>query len=65
MPEPGRFPLQPDLPEPPDIPEAPSPLWFWVKEDIERLRREMADFKKRIEGLEGRMSALEQMLAQE
>ncbi len=54
----------PPLPEPPEVPDAPSPLWFWVKEDIEALRREMAAFKKRLEGLEGRVSALEQMVRQ-
>lgn len=55
----------PPLPEPSDFPEVPSPLWFWVKEDLEALRKDMADLKKRLEGLEGRVAALEQMLRQE
>jgi hypothetical protein len=52
------------MPEPSEIPDAPSPLWFWVKEDLEVLRRDLADLKKRLEGLEGRVSALEQLLSQ-
>ncbi|MFQ5838295.1 MAG: hypothetical protein ACE5HJ_05880 [Thermoplasmata archaeon] len=54
----------PPLPEPSEIPEAPPPLWFWVKEDLDVMKREMADLKKKVKGLEGRVSALEQMLRQ-
>lgn len=50
------------MPEPSEIPEAPSAYWFMVKQDLEALKEHVSDLTKRLEGLEGKVSALEQVL---
>lgn len=70
MPATGGIPSAPSIPQPgipePEIPEPsslPPPssnaLWFWVKEDLEALRREISGLGKKLEALEGRVTALE------
>ncbi len=70
MPATGGIPSAPSIP-PPGIPEPgiPEPLglpppssnalWLWVKEDLEALRREVSGLGKKLEALEGRVTALE------
>ncbi len=61
-PQPGDIPRVPPMPEPSEIPEAPSAYWFMVKQDLEALKEHVSDLTKRLEGLEGKVSALEQVL---
>ncbi|MEE9236980.1 MAG: hypothetical protein V3U52_04255 [Thermoplasmata archaeon] len=53
------------LPEPSHVPETPSPLWFWVEEDLEALQKQVENLRKKVKGLEGKVMALEQMLRPE
>ena len=55
----GEIPQPPERGKPPTFGEPPSPLWADMKDELDSVKKAIADLRKTMEGLEGRVSALE------
>ncbi|MFQ6127429.1 MAG: hypothetical protein ACE5QW_00770 [Thermoplasmata archaeon] len=55
----GEIPQPPERRRPPIVGEPPSPLWADMKDELDSMKKAIADLRKRVEGLEGRVSVLE------
>lgn len=56
----GEIPQPPERGRPPTFGEPPSPLWADMKDELDSMKKAIADLRKTMEGLEGRVSALEE-----
>ncbi len=55
----GEIPQPPDRRKLPTTGEPPSPLWADMKDEFDNMKKAIAVLRKTVEGLEGRVSALE------
>ncbi|MCJ2555875.1 MAG: hypothetical protein LN415_02050 [Candidatus Thermoplasmatota archaeon] len=56
----GEIPQPPDRRKLPTTGEPPSPLWADMKDEFDNMKKAIAELRKRMEGLEGRISTLEE-----
>ena len=55
----GEIPQPPERRRPPTHGEPPSPLWADMKDELDAMKKAIAELRKRMEALESRVSALE------
>ncbi|MFQ6106483.1 MAG: hypothetical protein ACE5QF_02690 [Thermoplasmata archaeon] len=58
----GEIPEPPEPQKPPTLGEPPSPLWADMKDELDSMKKAIQDLRKRMEGLEGRVTALEESM---